>query len=107
MAGYDGPIDPKALLERALFEGLLVLDAEARPIHAELFIMAAEGGYTLRKAADHLGESEAAVRRALNDLSNLGLIHITLPLDLTSDGNGFLDAALSAVWDVISESDGH
>jgi hypothetical protein len=99
--------DPQALLDYAIFQALLGVYPEARPIHATVFICAGDGGYTFREAAAETGETEATLRAAFNELGELGLVQLTPELELTEEGDKLLDVALATTHELLSASAQH
>lgn len=93
--------DPDALLEYAVIQVLADQYPEVQTIHATLFILAAEGGYTFEEAVAETGESDATLRAAFNDLRDRGLVQDTSPWDLTNQGDKLSDDAFEAVRELL------
>jgi hypothetical protein len=95
--------DPDALLEYAVIQVLAALYPKMQAIHATLFILAGEGGYTFEEAVAETGESEATLRAAFNDLRDRGLVQDTSPWELTDEGDKLSGDALEAVRELVLE----
>jgi hypothetical protein len=94
-------IDPDALLKYAVIQALADVYPEMQAIHATLFILAAEGGYTFEEAVAETGESEATLRAAFDNLRDRGLVQDTSPWELTDEGDKLSDDALEAVRELV------
>ena len=93
--------DPDALTEQAITQVLADVFPNVRAIHATLFSLAGEGGYTFEQVAAQTGKGEATLRTAFNELGELGLVQLTPELELTEEGDKLLDKSLEVVREMV------